>query len=270
MQSSKKGNMDTNQYNSKKQLQNVNQQQKQKSGKLIKWMRITFLAILAIILILFLIPKFAELGLFNSKRIAFEPSCFADFDCDEILLNETIDSLNQRAKAMGYQSTHFRATEDYLIVSRIPQEINKEMFFENMTSVHSLEFIDSGKTYFIEDTIVQTSTDLSNVDNEIIFQTILSEEDIQNAEVKMEYGNYMVAFDFTEDATKIFSDFTSSHIGKYLCIVLDNEVISCPIINSAVTGGSGLIQGDFTYDRASELAGFLSAKPIPYELTLHE
>jgi preprotein translocase subunit SecD len=81
-------------------------------------------------------------------------------------------------------------------------------------------------------------------------------------------GNYQIAFTLKSDYVKTFSDFTSSHIGQYLAIVLDDKIISDPTINNAITDGSGVIQGSFTYDTANSLANVLryGSLPIPMKV----
>lgn len=77
-----------------------------------------------------------------------------------------------------------------------------------------------------------------------------------------------ISFTLKDDATKTFGDYTSKHVGEYMAIVLDNTVISDPVINSAITGGSGIIQGNFTEDSANALAIQLryGSLPIPFKV----
>ena len=67
-------------------------------------------------------------------------------------------------------------------------------------------------------------------------------------------GGYVVAFELNSEGTQIFKDFTSAHVGQILGIALDKEVISVPRINTAITGGKGVIEGKFTSDEANNLA----------------
>jgi preprotein translocase subunit SecD len=66
----------------------------------------------------------------------------------------------------------------------------------------------------------------------------------------------------------VFSAYTSANVGKYLAIVLDKRVISTPVINSAITDGKGVIQGNFTYETANTLAVQLryGSLPIPVKI----
>ncbi len=78
----------------------------------------------------------------------------------------------------------------------------------------------------------------------------------------------VVDFTLKTDAAQKFADFTSAHVGEYLGIVLDNTVISSPVINSAITKGSGLIEGNFTVASANALAVQLryGSLPVPFKI----
>jgi preprotein translocase subunit SecD len=85
-------------------------------------------------------------------------------------------------------------------------------------------------------------------------------------------GGYEIAFELKEDASKIFADYTSANVGKILAIVLDGKIISAPRINSAITGGSGVIQGSFTQEEANTLAVQLryGSLPVPVGIVSSE
>lgn len=58
--------------------------------------------------------------------------------------------------------------------------------------------------------------------------------------------SHILNFQFNADCAKIFGRLTSKSIGKRFAVVVNNEIITAPRINSAITGGSGFIEGDFT------------------------
>jgi preprotein translocase subunit SecD len=83
-------------------------------------------------------------------------------------------------------------------------------------------------------------------------------------------GEVEVSFRFNGQGAKRFSDVTSKNIGKPFAIVLDGKVISAPNIRSAITGGSGVIQGNYTVESANELAILLRAGALPAPLKVEE
>ncbi|HEY3889929.1 MAG TPA: protein translocase subunit SecD, partial [Caulobacteraceae bacterium] len=75
---------------------------------------------------------------------------------------------------------------------------------------------------------------------------------------------------FNGQGAQRFGDATSQNIGKRFAIVLDNRVISAPVIQGAITGGSGEITGNFTVDTASNLALLLRSGALAAPLTVIE
>ncbi|MCR5224989.1 MAG: protein translocase subunit SecD [Alphaproteobacteria bacterium] len=85
-----------------------------------------------------------------------------------------------------------------------------------------------------------------------------------------EYNRPEVSFKFNKQGAKKFGDATKENVGRRFAIVLDNEVISAPNINEPITGGSGRITGQFTAERAQDLALLLRAGALPAPLNVIE
>jgi preprotein translocase subunit SecD len=85
-----------------------------------------------------------------------------------------------------------------------------------------------------------------------------------------ENGQPIVEFRFNGLGARRFGEVTSENIGKRFAIVLDEKVISAPRINSAITGGSGYIEGNFTPETANDLALLLRAGALPAPLNVEE
>jgi preprotein translocase subunit SecD len=82
-------------------------------------------------------------------------------------------------------------------------------------------------------------------------------------EVGGEYGMPVVAFKFKPDAAAKFSSLTAANVGKNMAIVLDGVVYSAPVIKGRISGGSGVIEGQFTSQDAKSLAIVLKAGALP-------
>jgi preprotein translocase subunit SecD len=83
-------------------------------------------------------------------------------------------------------------------------------------------------------------------------------------------GEPIVTFRFNSAGSRKFAQATSENVGQPFAIVLDNEVISAPVIREPITGGSGQISGNFTVQAANELAILLRAGALPAPLTVIE
>ena len=79
-----------------------------------------------------------------------------------------------------------------------------------------------------------------------------------------------VSFRFNPAGGRAFGDYTAANIGKPFAIVLDNQVISAPVIQSHIAGGSGIITGNFSVEEAQRLAVLLRAGALPAEITVLE
>jgi protein-export membrane protein SecD len=80
----------------------------------------------------------------------------------------------------------------------------------------------------------------------------------------------IVSFRFNTSGSRKFAQATSENVGQPFAIVLDNEVISAPVIREPITGGSGQISGSFTVQQANDLAILLRAGALPAPLTVIE
>ena len=82
-------------------------------------------------------------------------------------------------------------------------------------------------------------------------------------------GEPIVSFKFNTSGSRKFAQATSENVGQPFAIVLDNKVISAPVIREPITGGSGQISGNFTVQAANDLAILLRAGALPAPLTDH-
>ncbi|MFO7771080.1 MAG: protein translocase subunit SecD [Roseovarius gahaiensis] len=83
-------------------------------------------------------------------------------------------------------------------------------------------------------------------------------------------GRPAVSFRFDPTGARKFGDYTAENIGSPFAIVLDGEVISAPVIQSHIAGGSGIITGNFTVEESTQLAVLLRAGALPAGLDFLE
>lgn len=80
----------------------------------------------------------------------------------------------------------------------------------------------------------------------------------------------VVSFRFDSAGATRFADITRQNVGNPFAIVLDDKVLSAPVIREPITGGSGQISGSFSADSATTLAAMLRAGALPAKLTVIE
>src|SRR6266436_4092935 len=91
-----------------------------------------------------------------------------------------------------------------------------------------------------------------------------------DAQATFQNNEPVVSFKFDTVGAKRFGDATRENVGKPFAIVLDNKVISAPVIREPILGGSGIISGSFTAQSATDLALLLRAGALPAPLVILE
>jgi preprotein translocase subunit SecD len=103
-------------------------------------------------------------------------------------------------------------------------------------------------------------------------QVLVSGGDLTDAQPGFDQrsGEPVVNFRFNTSGSRKFAQATTENVGQPFAIVLDNEVISAPVIREPITGGQGQISGNFTVQSANDLAILLRAGALPAPLTVIE
>ena len=215
--------------------------------------------------------------------------------------------LENRANALGVSEVVMQTAGDRRIVAEFPGISNPEEVVASLQQTGLLEFVDMGSTPASEGTQVQTdyvqqqggsatpqatataeatpttepaatpdanatpSAEATPTAPEQIYHTVMTGAALDTVNVTQDQtGRYQIAFTLKPDYVSVFGDFTSSHVNQYLAIVLDHRVISAPVINSAITDGQGVIQGNFTADSANALAVQLRYGSLPVPIKVVE
>ncbi|OAN78341.1 protein-export membrane protein SecD [Sulfitobacter sp. EhC04] len=117
---------------------------------------------------------------------------------------------------------------------------------------------------------------LPSLDNEGEYYTVetapvVTGEELVDAQPSFDQnGSPAVSFRFDTTGARKFGKYTAENIGSPFAIVLDDEVISAPVIQSHIPGGSGIITGNFTVEESTNLAVLLRAGALPAGLDFLE
>src|SRR6267154_1922384 len=103
-------------------------------------------------------------------------------------------------------------------------------------------------------------------------QVLVSGGDLTDAQPGFDQrsGEPIVSFRFNTVGARKFAQATVENVGQPFAIVLDDKVISAPVIREPITGGQGQISGSFTVQAANDLAILLRAGALPAPLTIIE
>ncbi|MDQ0315823.1 protein translocase subunit SecD [Amorphus orientalis] len=101
---------------------------------------------------------------------------------------------------------------------------------------------------------------------------LLGGEDLVDAQAtfNQQTNEPIVTFRLSTGGARKFGNVTTNNVGRPFAIVLDEEVISAPVIREPIIGGSGQISGNFTVQTANDLAILLRAGALPARLTIVE
>ena len=224
---------------------------------------------------------------------------------DDLKVAKTI--LENRANALGVSEVVMQTAGDRRLVAEFPGIDNPEEVTAAMKETGLLEFVDMGTKPLPEGTVIETDYGRANVEQTEtpteaatesatpeataeasatpeegaapteeaeapkIYHTVMTGAALDSASVSRDnLGQYQISFSLKPDGAKLFAEYTASHVGQYLAIVLDKKVISAPRIQSAIKGGQGVITGKFTYESANNLAIQLRYGSLPIPLKIVE
>lgn len=188
--------------------------------------------------------------------------------------------INQRVNGLGVAEPLIQIYGDRSIIIELPGIENPDQAIGLIQGTALLEFIDTGTRSLDPGTCVRTTlnTGPSPCENtefgETIqqlqsYETIMTGADLESASSAGDaaLNQFFVTFNLTPEAGDIFEEFTSTHQGQFLTIVLDKQVISSPIIESTIRD-EGSISGNFTREEAQNLALQLryGSLPIPLQI----
>ena len=101
-------------------------------------------------------------------------------------------------------------------------------------------------------------------------KVVLTGDLLVDANTTFNEGEPAVSFKFNSVGARKFAKITKENVGRVFAIVLDDEVVTAPRINTPITGGSGIISGSFTVEEANEVALLLRAGALPAPLKVIE
>jgi len=214
--------------------------------------------------------------------------------------------VESRVNSLGLTEPVVQAQGERRIIVELPGIENPEQAVETMKGTALLEFVDAGFNPVAPDTVITTSlggpeaieedtllgsssltpTAEIAVTPEVtpsegltetepaapqapttVYETILTGADLENVGLdRTEQNQYVIPFELDQEAAQTFSQYTASHVGQYLCIVLDKTVLSCPTIREPIPGGRGSISGAFSLEEARQLAIQLRYGALPMPL----
>jgi preprotein translocase subunit SecD len=203
-------------------------------------------------------------------------------------LQDAATILENRSNALGVSEVIFQTAGDRIIVGEFPGVSDAEEVINPIRQVGQLEFVDTGDTSLEPGTTILTDFGLTDsqitdptpvptgengvpVPQPIRYHTILTGSDLRSVGVvRGELSDFQVSIEFSPEGGRIFDQWTSQNVGKYLTIVLDKVVISSPVIETPIRDGSAVIRGNFTSESSNALAVQLRYGSLPIPLNIEQ
>jgi len=193
-------------------------------------------------------------------------------------VEQSIEIISKRIDATGTKEpTIIRQGEDRIVV-QVPGVGDPQRLKNLIGETAKMEFKMVDEVAESTGTAPPTSVQLPVVDKDgapgqklwIRKPVMVSGENLTDAQQGFEGGMPVVQFKFDGIGARKFGDATKANVGKRFAIVLDDKIISAPVIRDAILGGSGIISGNFTTESARDLAILLRAGALPAPLTVLE
>ncbi len=217
------------------------------------------------------------LDLRGGLQVLLEADLPEDAQIDAASMDIARDIVQQRTDALGVNENVIQVAGERRIVGEFPGLEDTESVLATIQQTGLLEFVDTGDFSPEEGSILATDYSPGGsaetpADGVNVFHTIMTGAELASVNVSQDTlgSKYLINFVLKSDGSQIFAEHTSANTGKFLTILLDKQVISAPIINDAITGGSGSISGSFTYESANAFAIQLRYGSLPVPLKVVE
>ncbi len=191
-------------------------------------------------------------------------------------VDQTIEVLNRRVNALGTTEPNIQRVGDDRVLVEVPGLQDTQRLKDIVGTTAKLEFrlvSQPGANPADVETLSEFDKDGQPIANyPVEKQVMVQGEDLTDAQpgFDQQTAQPVVNFKFNIRGGQKFGEVTSANVGKPFAIVLDNKVISAPVIRGPITGGSGQISGNFTVESANNLAILLRAGALPAKLTIVE
>ncbi|MCC6169107.1 MAG: protein translocase subunit SecD [Caldilineaceae bacterium] len=191
--------------------------------------------------------------------------------------------VENRVNGLGVAEAVVQSQGENRLIVELPGVDNPDQAVETLRSTGQLEFVDPAGVTMSQGMVINTTNHpklASDLQAEIaagtalpepipypdqVFTTVMTGDILRNAVATQDqFNQWMINFELTSAGSDQFFNYTSTHIGQPLVIVLDGRVLSAPVINAAIRD-TGVIQGQFTADEAESLAVQMryGALPVP-------
>lgn len=181
--------------------------------------------------------------------------------------------IERRVNGLGVSEPVVQRVGSDKILVELPGVADPDQAVDAFGSTGLLEFVAVGQFPLEYGQRINTSNTINPDPNAPTYSTILTGQQLDPNRVALQFeqttNKPVIAFGFQGDARAVMENYTAANVGNYMAVVVDNVVVSSPVINSVIPG-EGIIEGDFTLDDAEELVLQLKYGSLPVPLKVIE
>ncbi len=196
-------------------------------------------------------------------------------------VTQSIEVIGRRVNELGTTEPSIQRQGNDRILVQVPGLDDPQRLKDILGKTAKLTFQFVDRTMPVEDAIsgrppAGTSVMYSQDDPPVPYivenRVIVAGENLADAQTgyDQQTSEAIVSFRFDTKGAQRFGQATQQNVGREFAIVLDNQVISAPVIREPILGGSGQISGNFTTESATDLSVLLRAGALPADLTIIE
>ncbi|WP_457647242.1 protein translocase subunit SecD [Profundibacter sp.] len=196
---------------------------------------------------------------------------------DERTIQQSLEIIRRRVDEVGTREPTIQRQGTNRILIQVPGLGSAQELKDLLGSTAKLEFKPVvGRTSNPNANPGARNEVLPSLDEEGVYYIVeelpvVTGEELVDAQPTFDQnGRPAVNFRFNPAGGRKFGQYTADNVGAPFAIVLDDEVISAPTIQSAIMGGSGIITGNFTVEESTKLAVLLRAGALPAKMNFLE
>ncbi|MBX4186718.1 MAG: protein translocase subunit SecD [Candidatus Doudnabacteria bacterium] len=184
-------------------------------------------------------------------------------------MNSARDVIERRVNAFGVSEPVVQVSGNNRIIVELPgiKDINEAIALIGKTPF--LEFREENPNP-TQNLTPDASGNVSLSANDAFKPTGLSGKQFKRAVLEFDQrtGVPQISLQFDAEGTKLFAEITSRNVGKRVAIFLDGQILSAPTVQSAITDGKAVINGQFTVQEAKDLVTRLNSGALPVPIKL--
>ncbi|MCB0165035.1 MAG: protein translocase subunit SecD, partial [Anaerolineae bacterium] len=194
--------------------------------------------------------------------------------------------VDNRVNGLGVTEPLVQLQGDNRMIVELPGISDPELAISTLRETGLLEFIDAGRSPIPDGTVVQTtfgdnrpaetggeptSQEGEDPPPEQVYDTVITGSDladVSNAGINTNSRVVEINFSLTSEGGQKFGEYTGANVGNYLCIVIDKEVLSCPVVNARIDSNGTISLGSDSLEQGQALAIQLryGALPVPLKV----